>query len=184
MAAAEFLCRNEALIRRRYRQRLGRVIRRLVDSQELLSTISRRFDAAVRDQSVLALDERQLFSLVFKIGDFALADKGRIMARLERVEAPDSPFAYELRTRFARAERAQLGGMELELDATLRQLSAPTDRQILTQWLMGHSHATIAREVEMTPEGVRKCWERIKARIRSHMVEPAHETDPTEDRPF
>ncbi|MBX3389313.1 MAG: hypothetical protein KF691_07635 [Phycisphaeraceae bacterium] len=165
-AAAEFLTRNEALIRRRYRQKMGRAMRRLCDSQELVSTIARRFDKMVSDGEVRAASERQLWALIFSIGDHALADKGRILQHLERVEGPDSDVAREWRIRFARAERSGPDGMEGELDSMLRSLEEPIDRQILTMWLMGIEQQVIASELSMEPAAVRKRWERIRSRLR------------------
>jgi len=165
-AAAEFLTRNEALIRRRYRQKMGRAMRRLCDSQELVSTIARRFDKMVREGEVRAASEGQLWALIFAIGDHALADKGRILEHLERVEGPDSDVAREWRIRFARAERSGPDGMEGELDSMLRALDEPVDRQILTMWLMGIELQVIASELSMEPPAVRKRWERIRSRLR------------------
>lgn len=166
-AAAKFLLEHEGLIRRRYRQRLGRAMRRLVDSQDLFSTIARRLDAMIRTGSVLALNERQMWALVFRIGDNALVDKTRVMQRLDKVEGPDSDLAYEWRCRLARAERSAPGGAETEIDSMLARLDDRVDRQILSQWLVGTDHATIAQELEMTPDAVRKRWERIRTRLRS-----------------
>lgn len=165
-AAAEFLTRNEALIRRRYRQKMGRAMRRLCDSQELVSTIARRFDKMVSDGEVRAASEPQLWALIFSIGDHALADKGRILQHLERVEGPDSDAAREWRIRFARAERSGPDGMEGELDSMLRSLEAPIDRQILTMWLMGIELQVIATELAMEPATARKRWERIRSKLR------------------
>lgn len=165
-AAAEFLTQNEALIRRRYRQKMGRAMRRLCDSQELVSTIARRFDKMVSDGEVRAASERQLWALIFAIGDHALADKARILQHLERVEGPDSDVAKEWRIRFARAERAAPDGMEAELDSMLRSLEHPIDRQILTMWLMGIELQVIASELSMEPSAARKRWERIRMRLR------------------
>lgn len=165
-AAAAFLTQNEELIRRRYRQKMGRAMRRLCDSQELVSTIARRFDKMVSDGEVRAASERQLWALIFSIGDHALADKGRILRHLERVEGPDSDVAREWRLRFARAERSTPDGMEGELDSMLRALDEPIDRQILTMWLMGIEFSMIASELSMEPATARKRWERIRTRLR------------------
>ncbi len=172
-AAAEFLTQNEALIRRRYRQKLGRAMRRLCDSQELVSTIARRLDRLVSTGGVRAESERQLWALIFTIGDHALADKSRILAHLEHVEGPDSELAREWRIRFARAERSSPEGMEGELDAMLRRLEIPLDRQILSMWLMGIEHAVIAEELSMEAPAVRKRWERICDRLRVRVGEEA-----------
>ncbi len=169
-AAAAFLVQHEGQIRRRYRQRLGRAMRRMVDSQDLFSTIARRLDTLVRTGEVLALNERQMWALVFKIGDNALIDKARVMQRLERVEGPDSDVAYEWRCRLARAERAIPGGAESEIDGMLSRLDDRVDRQILSHWLLGTDHAAIAEELEMTTDAVRKRWERIRSHLRSVSV--------------
>ncbi|MBL8874402.1 MAG: hypothetical protein JNM86_01250 [Phycisphaerae bacterium] len=165
-AAAAFLTQNEALIRRRYRQKMGRAMRRLCDSQELVSTIARRFDKMVSDGAVRAASENQLWALIFAIGDHALADKARILQHLEKVEGPDSDIAREWSLRFARAERSNPDGMEGELDAMLRLLDGPIDRQILTMWLMGIELQVIAAELAMEPAAARKRWERIRSKLR------------------
>lgn len=164
-AAASLMGEYQDLLRRRFRRRLGRAMRRIVDSQELISTVTRRLDVMVKQGTVGASSERQWWALVFRIGDHALADKARILARLERVEGPDSELAQQWRCRFARAERRQPEGMELELDAMLRLLSDPLDREILTMWLMGRDHISIAQELGETPEFVRKRWERIRKQL-------------------
>ncbi|CAG1007826.1 hypothetical protein PHYC_03482 [Phycisphaerales bacterium] len=142
----------------------------MVDSQDLFSTIARRLDTLVRTGEVLALNERQMWALVFKIGDNALIDKARVMQRLERVEGPDSDVAYEWRCRLARAERAIPGGAESEIDGMLSRLDDRVDRQILSHWLLGTDHAAIAEELEMTTDAVRKRWERIRSHLRSVSV--------------
>ena len=166
-AAAAFLTENQAMIRRRYRHKLGRAMRRLCDSQELVSTIARRFDRLVYDKAVRAESERQLWALIFAIGDNALADKGRIVQRLEQVEGPDSDIAREWRIRLARAERNRSDGMEGELDDMLRRLDDPMDRQVLTLWLMGFEHPAIAQEFGIEAVTVRKRWERIRKKLRA-----------------
>lgn len=169
-AAARFITENEGIIRRRFRHRLGRAARRLVDSQDLVSTIARRLDQMVRAGAARVETQGHLWSLIFRIGERAAADKGRIMARLERVEGPDSELAYEWRCRFARAERRERGGMEIELDAMLRTLADPMDREILTMWLMGQSFVAIAQEMGLAPEMVRKRWERIRSTLRTGFI--------------
>ena len=166
-AAAAFLTENQAMIRRRYRHKLGRAMRRLCDSQELVSTIARRFDRLVYDKAVRAESERQLWALIFAIGDNALADKGRIVQRLEQVEGPDSDIAREWRIRLARAERNRSDGMEGELDDMLRRLDDPMDRQVLTLWLIGFEHPAIAQEFGIEAVAVRKRWERIRKKLRA-----------------
>ncbi|HVZ93296.1 MAG TPA: hypothetical protein VG797_02185, partial [Phycisphaerales bacterium] len=93
-AAADFMDRFGPRIKARIRVGLSRGMRRVFDSQDLLSTVSRRLDAMVRSGSLRAANEQQLWSLVFTIAEHSLAEKGRIIRRLKRVEGPDSEFAH------------------------------------------------------------------------------------------
>lgn len=170
-AAAEFLRRYEPLIRRRYRHRLGSAMRRLVDSQELMSTISRRFDMFVRSGSVTAASEAELWGLVFKIGNNALADKARIMKRLANVEGPESEVASLCRRRLSEAEHKGADGVEDELHRILSSLTDPMDRELLAQWLGGVELTQMARELGVSPEVVRKRWQRVRQRLREVLEE-------------
>ncbi len=172
-AAAEFVHRWGPLIRRRYRHKLGRAMRSLFDSEELLSTISRRLDLYVRNGRLQAADEGQLWALVFRIAENSLADKVRIFQRLRSVEGEDAPLAHELASRLQNADQRQPEGAEIELDRILTQLPAGGERQILSLWLSGLSLAAIAEEMELTPEAVRKRWQRIRESIRDRLVEEA-----------
>jgi RNA polymerase sigma factor (sigma-70 family) len=166
-AAAAFVMENQDFIRRRYRQRLGLRLRRLIDSQDLVSTIARRLDACVLGKGVVAKDEAQLWALIFRIGDNALIDRRRVLARLEQVEGPDSEIAREWRCRMARAERARPDGALMEVDRMLRLLASEVDRQILSLWLAGLEHNQIAEELGLSPTNVRQHWARICARLRA-----------------
>jgi DNA-directed RNA polymerase specialized sigma24 family protein len=173
-AAASFVTANSALIRRRYRQKLSRRARRLCDSQDLLATILRRFDRLVHEKGVRASSMEELWSLIFTIGDNAMIDKARIVEKLHRVEGPDSLLAYELRCRLARAERiaTRLGqeqGLETELDELLRSIPDSTNRQILTMWLMGHSHDFIADDLGVPSVTVRQRWHRLREQLRGDL---------------
>lgn len=173
-AAAAFVTSNAGLIRRRYRQKLSRHARRLCDSQDLLATILRRFDRLVRDKSITASNMGELWSLIFTIGDNAMIDKARIVQKLQRVEGPDSMIAYELRCRLARADRAAAHqgrdqGLETELDELLQSIPDSMNRQILTMWLMGHSHEFIADDLGVSAAMIRQRWHRLREQLRGDM---------------
>lgn len=173
-AAASFVNANASLIRRRYRQKLSRRARRLCDSQDLLATILRRFDRLVCEKSVTATNMEELWSLIFTIGDNAMIDKARIVQKLHRVEGPDSLLAYELRCRLARADRTamkagQEQGLETEVDDLLRSIPDAINRQILTMWLMGHSHDFIADDLGVPAVAVRQRWHRLREQLRGDL---------------
>src|ERR1051325_8138362 len=54
VAAAEFIADNASRIRRRFRGKLGPDVRRLFDSQDLVSTVSRRLDTIIMRHSLAA----------------------------------------------------------------------------------------------------------------------------------
>lgn len=170
-AAAQFIASNSPLIRRRFRHKLGRAMRRVFDSQELISTVSRRLDRLVRQGMVRAVNERQLWSLVFDIAEHAVIDKARALKRLEKVESADSPFAEMLRTCILNQEHDEPSRLEsVELGDLFESLADPVDREILAMWLNGTSHLVAAQLLDIPHATVRKRWERIKDKCR-HRIE-------------
>lgn len=169
-AAATFITRYGSRLRRRIRGKLGPAMRRLFDSQEILSTVSRRLDMYVRKGRIQALHESQLWSLIFKIADHALIDKIRVFEHLQNIEGSDGTFARNMLSRLEHAERhheTNGSGAEIEIDQAMNALPDMTDRTILSMWLMGHDHAEIADELDMASTGVRKRWQSIKERLRT-----------------
>lgn len=170
-AAAALITRFGPLIRARYRHKLGRVMRRLFDSQELLSTIGRRLDQYVCSGRIRASTEDELWALLRAIADHSLADKVKIVRRLSAVEGEDAPFAREFSARLTAAQQVRPDGAEDLIDRCLRRLGAGVDREILAMWLMGSAPTSIAQELAMTPGAVRVRWHRICADLRRHLSE-------------
>lgn len=168
-AAAQFMVDYGPLLRRRVRGKLGAAMRRLFDSQEILSTVGRRLDRYVRVGGLEAESPGQLLQLVFRMAESAVIDKIRVFKRLERVEGEDSHFAQELGTRLHDADHDQDEGAVISLDGALRSLSSETDRQILTMWLNGTQHAVIAWDLGMTPAAVRQRWKTIRDRLKESL---------------
>lgn len=162
-AAAEFITSNAPLIRRRFRHKLGRAMRRVFDSQELISTVTRRLDRMVRQGMVRASNERQMWSLVLEIAENAVVDKSRALRRLECVESEDSPFAAMVRPCLLDAGES---GEGVEIGELFESLSDPVDREILAMWLNGMSHLLASQLLDMPHATVRKRWERIKDKCR------------------
>lgn len=161
-------------VRRRVRGKLGPSMRRLFDSQEILSTLSRRLDRYVRSGRLQASTEPQLWALVFKMVDAALVDKVRIIRRLRHAEGEDSEFARTWLSRIDRAARStgpDGDGVELEIDAALRLLPNAVDRQILSLWLMGNSHRVIGGYLGISADATRQRWQAIRERLRTALLQ-------------
>lgn len=168
-AAALFITQYGPMVRRRVRGKLGAAMRRLFDSQDILSTVSRRLDRYVMGGRLRAATEAELWKLVFRMADAALIDKVRLVKRLERVEREDSDFAGLLLTRLRGAEQSVDDGMELELDRVFTALTDPIDRQILSLWLRGHRHPTIGSVVGLSHDATRQRWVQIRHRLRAEL---------------
>jgi len=165
-AAGEFMDRYGSRIRRRIRFKLSAPMRRLFDSQEILSTVARRLDLYVGREKVEANVPEELWALVFRIADNALIDKVRLFRRLEAVEGSDSRFATSLLSTMRRAEQGSSSGVELEMDRVFLSLENKVDREILTLWLSGDDQPDIARQLGISQETVRQRWCRLRERLR------------------
>jgi DNA-directed RNA polymerase specialized sigma24 family protein len=165
-AAAAFITRYGSRIRRRIQGKLSPAMRRIFDSQDILSTVGRRLDLYVRSGSLEANSENQLWKLLFKMANNAVVDKARVMRRLREVEDEDSPFAYAMLQKLNRAESRGLDAAEIEIETARNHLTDPVDRRILSLWLVGMPHAAIAEDVSMTAVNVRKRWQKIKERLQ------------------
>lgn len=165
-AVGEFVSRYGPVIRAHYRRRIGRSMQRLVDSQDLLSTIARRLCQRVSARRVRAADRRELWALVLRIGNGAMVDRIRIVSRLRELEAGSSEFVHGLRARLDREDDPSGAVFAQELSRMLESLPSSTDRTLLLMWLHGTPLAQAGAEFGLTAAAARKRWERIRATLR------------------
>lgn len=170
-AVGEFLERYGPLVRAHYRRKIGRSMRRLVDSQDLLSTIARRLCQRVKAKRVLATDDRQLWALVYRIGDDALIDRVRIISRLRELESAGSPFVQALRQRLDRPERGSDAEFSEELGAIIESVASPSDRELLVRWLHGETLSQAGEALGLSAPATRKRWQRLREEIRNTLEE-------------
>lgn len=166
-AVGEFIDRYGGKIRRRVRGQLGVSMRRLFDSQEILSTVARRLDSLVTAGDVRAREEDQLWALVFQIARFSIVDKARVMERLATVEAEDRDFAVEVATELEGAAEGEESDRRVE--RMFLSLPDPVDRQILEMWLRDVPQVAIGRALGMPAGTVRRRWRGIKDRLAPRM---------------
>lgn len=167
---ADFLDRYGDLLRAHYRRKIGRSMRRLVDSQDLLSTIARRLCMRVKASKIRAVNTKQLWALIYRIGDGALVDRVRIIERLRSLEEVNSPFVNDLRQRLDREDTNTDADFADELNQMCQALHTDADRYILVQWLNGEPLADIAEELDMKAPMIRKRWQRIRETIRAYLL--------------
>jgi len=165
-AAAEFVVRFGPKIRRRVRGKLGPHVRRVFDSTDILSTVGRRLDRFVRSGRLRAATEGEMWSLIFRIATCAVADKAKLVTRLEHSDV-DRQRALDSSATSAGEPAA------LELERAFECLPDETDRSILQLWLMENDHKAIADQIGVSEAAVRKRWQRIRAKLRESLTEAA-----------
>ena len=169
-AAAAFLVNYGDLIRRRVRGKLGVSVRRMFDSMDILSTIGRRFDSYVRDGKLQAVDEPQLWALLFRMAEAAVIDKVRIVKRLQIAEGEDGAIARELLARIEAVESGTEDGAELILEKALAALRSDDDRTVLTLWLADWPLFRIAEAMNIAPAAARQRWHSIRLLLKNKLV--------------
>lgn len=165
-AVGEFLERFGPVIRAHFRRKIGPSMRRLVDSQDLLSTITRRLCQRVLGHRVEAENGRQLWALVYRIGNDALVDRVRVVSRLRSLEEAGSPFVNAMRQRLDGQGNTSETEFAEQLALMLTQLDTPEDRELLVRWLHGESLADAGASLGINAPAARKRWQRIRERLQ------------------
>lgn len=165
-AAAQFIARYGPLIRRRVRGKLRASMRRLYDSEDILSTVGRRLDAYVHARKFEARSSDEFWGLVFKIAQNSIIEKARVVKGLEAKEGEDSPLAHAILRRMRDAERMNPAASDLILDELLDMVTDETDREILTLWLLDTPQQQIALATNISYDALRKRWQRIRESLR------------------
>lgn len=140
-------------------------MRRLFDSQDILSTVARRLDEMVCSGRVQAANEFQFMALLIKMAGHAVVDKARIVSRLQGVESDDLVVAKSFEHAFQSAESSQRDSSEV-IEKAFDATADAVDRTILSMWLNGFEHAAIASATRLSTEAVRFRWHRLRGRLR------------------
>ena len=160
-AAADFMGRYGDRIRRRVSGKMNTRMRRLFDSQEIMSTVGRRLDRLVRLRIVSAQNETEFWGFVFELAHRAVIDKARLFARLQRVESEDSEFALLLKRKLSHPRQSDRE-VEEKIAEAIHLIRNPIDRQVLHLWMQGESHMQIAELMGMSYVNVRRRWDDIR----------------------
>lgn len=160
-AALEVLERYSGLLRRHYCRQMGARMRRLFDTQDVLSTVLRRLDQRIRNGRIGATEEPELIALLHRIASGAIADRARKTTMDER-----------LRTgavrRAASMEAPPSGGAagdERTWKDVLDSIPDERDRELLVLRAMGAHYAGIGAVQDADPALLRKRMERMVRRL-------------------
>ena len=157
-AAAQFMHLYGPLIRSRVRDKLGTQLRRVMDSEDVLSTVARRLDGMIAEGRMRAETEPELWSLVQSVASNALSESLRA-TRGERAAA-------RVVRGGAHIDPPDIGEDEAA-DRALGALENDTDRRVLSLWLRGASLAAIGRSIGQTPAAMRMRWQRLMRTLRA-----------------
>lgn len=158
-AAAAFVSEYGPRIRRRVRQRLGPRVRRVFDSEDILSTLSRKLDRYVAERRLEAMTEGELWSLITRIASSSATEKARKVDRAARTE---HHAAHDEADPAAHATPADHAEFE-KLTASIKD---PADRTILIRWLAGETSARTGELLGLTAAAVRKRLQLVRETLR------------------
>ncbi|CAN5837596.1 hypothetical protein BH11PLA1_BH11PLA1_18710 [soil metagenome] len=165
-AGALLMSRYGPLLRQRFRRRLSPGLRRLMDSTDLMSTVTRRFDQAVVEHRAWFENEDQLWAFLKSIARNVIADKARVLQRLNRAEGPDSNWARAMAQRTEQGDPSRSDERFGEvIEFALASLESEVDRRVLSLWLAGMSFSEIAFEVDQQPNAIHQRWFRLRGRL-------------------
>ncbi len=162
---AAFILKHSDVIRRRAAGRLGTRMRHLFDSQEVLSTVLRRMDNYIKRGNLDVESEAQLMKLMMQMTQAAVVDKARKSVRTARAEG-HRPVSASPDPAPTPTDEANPGFMNQAFDA----LDEQVDQDILWMWLSDIPHTVIADLLCVSPEYVRKRWQRIRETLRTNAI--------------
>lgn len=167
-AVAEFVLRYGALIRLRVRERLGPSVRRVFDSEDLLSTLVRRMDSLIERGAVRAESPAQLWELLTSIMVQAASEYAR-RAMMEERRAPLSAIVDMPSPVDAMEEVARRDAAESLVRRTVAWRLDQAEHAMLRMRIGGSGHDEIALALRCTVEAVRMRWIRLRQRLRTQV---------------
>jgi DNA-directed RNA polymerase specialized sigma24 family protein len=167
-ALAALVQQHGPLIRARIRRKLSPGMRRLFDSQDVLSTLFRRVDLLASKGELRASSEAQLIALLVRIADNAVVDRARIINKLNRVEGDDHAWSTSLRSRIAHCPDDDASSDVLA--SAFEALQDNEDRTILGMWLNDTPLDAIAQILDRPASTVRWRWGKIRSTLHQTLV--------------
>lgn len=174
-ACAAFCVRFARSMRAKIEPALPKSWRRVQDVDDILSTVARRLDTLVRTRRLRATHPAGLWALTNTIIEHAIIDAGRRARRRRLAERQLAGLATVGRrgeatlgvSRWAHDDRDD----ERELmSRAFEALNAEDDRQVLAMWLNETSWTVGARRLGITPECLRKRWQKVRSRLRERLL--------------
>jgi len=145
------------LVRLRIRDKLSVPLRRVLDSEDVLATVTRRLDRIVLDERLRAETDSQLWALVMQIARNVISENARSRRR-ERAAPSDTELIKRLAATASDEPRID---SQSATSWAFRVVEDDVDRLIIQRRIAGDSHERIAALVDLKPSAVRMRWSRV-----------------------
>lgn len=159
-AGAELVARYGPQIRRQIRMKLSGRMRRIFDSTDVISSLSRRVDLSVAKGQLAVESEAQLLKFLKTVVRNTVVDQARKAGRLRDSDT-------EAARAMATSDQAVLDREGVSIIEELGLSS--TDRLIVDYWRDGRRHAAIAAAVGLSEPAVRQRLSRVLRRARAKL---------------
>lgn len=156
-AAARFLLDHAPLVRARIRRRLGRRGRSMAGTDDLISTVLRRFDVAVSLHRIRGESEAQLVAYLLTVVDNAVAG----VCRRAHVRRAEQPGLDDLR----QSPSKMPDQTSVPAFAWRERLFLPLEDRLLVRLVISGLHSEVIADIlGVSAATVRKRWQRIRQR--------------------
>jgi len=145
------------LVRLRIRDKLSVPLRRVLDSEDVLATVTRRLDRIIHDERLRAETDSQLWALVMQIARNVISENARTRTR-ERAVASDADLIKLLAATVS--DEPSIDDQSATAWA-FRVVDNDIDRVIIQRRIAGDSHEKIAALEALKPSAVRMRWSRV-----------------------
>jgi len=156
-ACGLFMLHYGDLVRLRIRDKLSVPLRRVLDSEDVLATVTRRLDRIVCDEKLRAETDSQLWALVMQIAKNVIRENVRTRTR----EPGVSSDAELIKRLAAAASDTPAVDRQAATEWAFRVVDDEIDRLIIQRRIAGDSHDRIAALVDLKPSAVRMRWSRV-----------------------
>lgn len=165
-AATEFFQRQQGMLRNRVGRQMGRRVRRVHDSTDLLSSVLRRLNEQVGRGRVQARDARSLMSYINGVSKNTVRRRIRDAVREERAMGQLSPSEPGPA---ADEHSEQLMDSFMEAKASLSE----RDREIIDLYLRHGEVAKVGAALGLSPVSTRQALSRARKRLSDAIRERA-----------
>ena len=165
--AAELVCRYERTVLRSVRSRLGKSMRRAMDSADILQSVHRSLLVGIKNDRYQVTTPQQLIGLAVVIVQRKVARQWRKLKRLPTTSLDGSGSHDTPAVRVASRDPtpSQTVSADELLERFLAQLDA-LDQRLVRLKLDGHSSVEAAAILDREPAFVRMRWTRLRQKLR------------------